>query len=117
MIPIAMKTTQYGLSKRAGGWDSDGDSGTDAWEGNYGNMLNLSSCALTASAEAQLATAWFGEGTTRLTPGMLLKITYPNAKIVLYRTFNDRAPESDARLDIFNPWAFDAHRWNLYRPI
>ena len=103
---ILMKTTQYGLSKRAGGWDPDGDSGTDRWEGHHGTTLNISSCALTKSAEAQLAMSK-GGGAIELPPGTLLKITYPDARLVLFRTFDDRAPEDDPRLDIFNPLAFD----------
>ena len=113
-----MKTTQYGLSARAGGWDPDGDSGTDQWQGNRGNTLNLSSCALTESAEEALSETLtsldprrlFSQGQMirgRLAPGTLLKITYPDARIVLFRTFDDRAPESDPRLDIFNPFAFN----------
>lgn len=109
-----LKTTQYGLSVKAGGWDPDGDSGTDQWQGDVGNILNLSSCALTVSAEDELARSLLIPGTPapagrlHLPQGQLLKVTFPGAPhIVLYRTFDDRAPEADGRLDIFNPYAFD----------
>jgi hypothetical protein len=106
--PIKIKTTQYGLSARAGGWDPDGDSGTDNWKGNHGNTLNICSCALTVSAEEQLALSR-GGGARQLPPGALLKITWPDSRLVLYRTFDDRAPEADPRIDLFMPWAFDHH--------
>ncbi len=96
-----------------------GDSSTDNWQGCFGNKLNLSSCALTASAEADLANALPPQHParmidehqnivpSRLREHALLKISYPDSRIVLYRTFDDRAPEADPRLDIFNPWAFN----------
>ena len=101
MNALLMKTTQYGLSKSAGGWDPDGDNGTDAWQGNQGNILNLSSCAPTASARLKLG----------LAPKQiaLLKITFPDSRLVLYRETGDSAPESDDRIDLFMPWAFDNH--------
>lgn len=112
---VRMKTTRYGLSPRVSGWDSPGDSGTDAWQGNRGNTLNTSSCALTVSAEDLLARSLLDNpdanpGTNfKLTPGRLLRITYlaPFEHLVFYKEFADRAPESDPRLDIFLPWADD----------
>lgn len=119
MNPVPLKTTQYGLSTRLGGWDRDGDSGTDNWMGCFGNKLNLSSCALTESAERTIAEALPPDHPARVTnamgkatlrPHTLLKVTWAvDQRLVLYRTFDDRAPENDPRLDIFNPWAFNNH--------
>jgi len=113
-MSVQLKTTRYGLSPRAGGWDNPGDGGTDAWQGNHGNTLNTSSCALTDSAESLLAATLPTDdrrriSINRLVPGTLLRITYlaPADKMVRYVTFDDRAPEADARLDIFLPWADD----------
>ena len=98
---INKKITQYGLSKRAGGWDPDGDSGTDNWQGDAGNTLNFSSCALTQAARTALA----------ILPKeiVLVKITTSDPRVVLYRTTDDCAPEAEERLDLFMPWAFDSH--------
>lgn len=93
---MRVKITQYGLSKASGGWDEYGDSGTDQWLGNRGNILNTSSCALTASAATAL----------KAQHGCLLKIIF-DQKHVYYRTYDDTAPEDDPRLDMFFPWAFD----------
>lgn len=100
-MSVQLKTTQYGLSVKAGGWDPDGDSSTDQWQGDHGNTLNTSSCALTASARALLNLPAHS--------GKLIRITFPGSNVVLYRTHDDTAPESDPRLDIFNPWSFDAY--------
>jgi len=118
-----MKTTRYGLSPRAGGWDVPGDSGTDNWMGCFGNKLNTSSCALTNSAEAALAQSLLSasdsriarDGNNQIIPGRLkphtlLKVTFlaPFDKLVIYRTFDDRAPEVDERLDNFLPFKDDS---------
>lgn len=114
-MSVKLKTTLYGLSPKVGGWDIPGDSSTDAWQGNHGNFLNTSSCALTESAEALLAASLptfdsrrlFSNGQVvpdRLKPKILLKITWDDPKLVDYRTFDDRAPESDPRLDLFYPY-------------
>jgi hypothetical protein len=94
---VQIKITQYGLSIKAGGWDSYGDSGTDKFQGDHNNtILNGTSCALTASARD-------GLGAQR---GDLLRITFDNG-YKYYRRYDDTAPESDPRLDMFNAWAFD----------
>lgn len=110
--PIISKVTQYGLSATAGGWDPDGDSGTDKWQGSHGNVLNFNSCALTVSAENALAaTLPYGHpflasrDSGRLMPGTPLRVTM--GALVFIKNFDDRAPESDPRLDVFNPYAFD----------
>lgn len=117
-----MKTTRYGLSPRVNGWDQPGDSGTDNWMGCFGNKLNTSSCALTNSGEAALAASLLSSSDSRLMrdgngqaipgriqPHTLIKITFlaPADKMVIYRTFDDRAPEGDERLDNFLPWKDD----------
>lgn len=110
-VSVYMKTTRYGLSPRAGGWDIPGDSGTDNWIGCFGNKLNTASCALTVSAESALSATLpegdsrLGDGSGKLKPHTLLKVTFlaPMDKMVIYRTFDDRAPESDDRLDNFLP--------------
>lgn len=117
MNAIYMKTTRYGLSPRCGGWDIPGDSGTDNWMGCFGNKLNTSSCALTVSAEAAIAAQLPSTDSRldrdangqKLKPHTLLKVTFlaPADKMVIYRTFDDRAPESDERLDIFLPFKDD----------
>lgn len=114
MMPVFnVKITQYGLSLKAGGWDGVGDGGTDAWQGNHGNALNFSSCALTLSAENALAdTLPYGSPflasreSKRLMPGTPLQVQFAGG-LVFIRNFDDRAPEADPRLDVFNPWAFD----------
>jgi len=116
-----MKTTRYGLSPRVNGWDKPGDSGTDNWMGCFGNKLNTSSCALTNSAEAGIAATLPSSSNAlardvngqiipgRLKPHTLLKVTFlaPADKMVIYRTFDDRAPEDDMRFDNFLPWRDD----------
>lgn len=117
---VQMKTTRYGLSQAAGGWDGIGDSGTDSWLGNHGNALNTASCALTVSAEAAIAETLSladyrrlldGNGQVipgRLKAGTILKIVWPGTHLVAFKTFDDRAPENDERLDIFLPWKDDS---------
>jgi hypothetical protein len=34
-------------------------------------------------------------------------VTWPDPHRVQYRTFDDRAPETDMRCDLFYPWADD----------
>lgn len=122
---IRARTTRYGLSPRASGWDYPGDSGTDNWMGCFGNKLNTSSCALTTSLEAELAQSLpslpglpdrrlLRDGNGQVIPGRikpftLLRVAFlaPFDKMVFYREFADRAPESDPRLDIFLPFKDD----------
>lgn len=91
---MRIKITQYGISVKNRGWDGVGDSGTDKFLGNHNNKLvDGVSCALTVSAQTILgakAGDWlfivFDDNTTQI------------------RRFDDRAPESDPRLDLFNAW-------------
>lgn len=98
---MKMQVTQYGLSRRVGGWDGVGDSGTDNWLGCANNILNTSSCALSKPAEQGLSAK----------PGDLLKIVF-DAHHVYYRRFDDRTSQDpgvipNARCDFFFPWTFD----------
>jgi hypothetical protein len=94
-----IKITQYGLSKKAGGWDPDGDDDTDRWVGDDGPISYLS-CALTLGAQSIIG----------LPPGKSdrarLKIVFPDGTTI-FRFWSDRAPEADPRLDLFMPYFFD----------
>jgi len=61
-----------------------------------GNLLNLSSCAITDSAKAALGAQH----------GDVLQIAF-DQKNVFLRRIDDRAPESDERVDLFFPYAFN----------
>lgn len=94
MSVLRVKITQYGLSKKAHGWDGVGDSGTDAWLGNHGNkLIDGFSCALTERAQELLGCV----------AGALILITFDDGTTQV-RRFDDRAPEADARLDMFNAY-------------
>jgi len=102
---VKIRITHYGEPD-----DSTPDSNTRAWIGNHGNTLNVSSCALTVTAEDLLARTVPGRivgdshiGPLHLAPGALLKITF-SEKLVFFRTFDDRAPETEPRVDLFNPF-------------
>ena len=103
---MKIKITHYGEPN-----DPTPDSNTRAWIGNHGNTLNVSSCALTGAAEDLLARTILRQrlmgdshvGPLRLAPGALLKITFSD-RLVFFRTFDDRAPEADPRVDLFNPY-------------
>ena len=89
--------TQYGKSKKAGGWDPYGDSFTDKFIGNHDNtLINGISCAVTTATKESL----------NLENGDWLKITFTNGHYYLRRV-DDIAPESNARVDFFNYYAFD----------
>lgn len=92
---MRVKITQYGLSKHAGGWDPYGDSGTDKYIGSRNNKLvDGVSCALTESAEEGLGCKF----------GDTLLVTFDDGSTQA-RVVADRAPEEDARLDMFNALA------------
>jgi hypothetical protein len=94
---LKTKITQYGLSLKALGWDGVGDSGTDNFEGDHGNVIqNGISCALTASAAALLGAKH----------GDYLQILFANG-FAYIRRYDDTAPEDDPRLDMFNAYAWD----------
>lgn len=88
---MRIKTTQYGYPN-----DEDGDTLTKEGWGCWGNKLTAAGCALTKSAENLL-------GATKL---CWLKITYSTG-VILYRQWQDRAPEADDRLDLYQPQGFD----------
>lgn len=85
---MRLKVTHYGEPN-----DPYKDSNSMNWIGNHDNILNISSCALTRSAQEAL----------ECDQGALLRIVFTN-RLIMYRTFDDRAPESDPRLDLFNPF-------------
>ncbi len=87
--------TQYGLSKKAGGWDDPGDSETDQRLGGWGNLLMEGNCALTKSVINTLG----------IMRGEFVRIEYPDGYSFTAQ-FADIAPESDDRCDIFHPFAF-----------
>jgi hypothetical protein len=92
-----MRITQYGLSRRAGGWDPDGDASTDHGFGDHGNLLvDGQSCALTRLAAETLA----------LSHGQWIQIVWDNGYSEK-RSYDDTAPEADARVDLFNRNAFN----------
>lgn len=86
-----MKITQYGWAT-----DPDGDTLTREGFGCWGNKLDAHGCALTKSAEAAV-------GATKL---CWLQVTFPGGK-TLIRQWQDRAPEADPRLDLYQPQGFD----------
>jgi len=96
-VSVRIKITQYGLSLKEGGWDTYGDSSTDRFEGNANNVIyNSSSCALTASARDLLGAK----------EGDWLEIDFGHDQVYL-RRYEDTAPETDPRLDMFNAWVED----------
>ena len=90
-----IKTTRYGLSPKAGGWDPYGDSETDQWlgDGKDGQTLTTASCALTTKAADILGAK----------PGDIIHIKWDN-KTEQYRRYDDTAPEDEARVDLFYPY-------------
>jgi len=90
---MKIKTTRYGLSTKAGGWDPYGDSSTDQWLGDHGNTLTTASCALTRGA-AQLLGARRGD---------IIRIVW-GPKLEAFRRYDDTAPEDEPRVDLFYPF-------------
>ena len=97
---MKVMVTQYGLSKKAGGWDApdqEAGSQTDQRIGNHDNPLieNLS-CAVTDSVKKTLG----------LKPGDKIKLVWPNGQGLIVQ-YDDRAPEIDDRIDLWKPKSFD----------
>ena len=101
------KTTRYGKSKRCinpetgqPGWDEYGDSDTDKGLGCFDDddnpTLANGDCALTDSLRDALGA----------TKRCMIKVLWTNGRTATFR-YNDRAPESDYRLDIYLPWTDD----------
>lgn len=98
-MSLPIQVTQYGPSKKIGGWDNYSDSGTDAGLGCHNNKLEDGiSCALSKPAEEQL----------RVKPGVWLDILLSNDKVI-QRRFDDRTDPSlpNARVDLYQKLAFD----------
>lgn len=91
---MSVKITEYGY-----GDDPYGDTLTRQGWGGWGNRLNGASCALTDSEVKAL-------GLTPRDHGAKLKITFSNGTVI-YRFWADRAPESNQRLDLYEPEGFD----------
>ena len=88
---VKMKVTQYGYKN-----DPDGDTLTEQGWGFRNNRLNASSCALTVAAQKALGAKAFDR----------IQIKFAD-DLILYRHFDDRAPENEARLDLYQPAGFD----------
>ncbi len=94
---VSMKLTQYGYRN-----DPYGDSQTRAGHGAYSGLARGRSVALTDSAVASLG----------LTRG-LVRSEHPWVDIhlpgggTLTRRVDDRAPERDRRVDLYQPGGFD----------
>lgn len=85
------KITQYGPSIKSGGWDPDGDSSTDAGWGCWGNKLTIDACALTDKEVENIDAyklCW-------------VEIDFQNGTRPLVRQYQDRAPEDEARCDLY----------------
>lgn len=98
-MSLNVMVTQYGPSEKVGGWDGDGDSGTDAGLGCHNNKLEDGiSCALSKPAEEALG----------VKPGVWLDILLSN-DIMIERRFDDRTDPSlpNARVDLYNFKGFD----------
>lgn len=94
-VSIRMKSTRYGLSPKVGGWDLDGDSLTDQWQGDGkdGHTLTTASCALTKGAAQTLGAR----------EGDIIRIVWDD-KTEQFRRYDDTAPEDEERVDLFYPF-------------
>jgi hypothetical protein len=89
---ILAKTTQFGYSN-----DPQGDSLTRAGVGMLDNPLTAHSAALTKSMQAM----------ENAQPGDVIETIDPKTGGKRYSYFADRAPELDARVDLYQPQGFD----------
>lgn len=88
---MKIKITQYGYES-----DPYMDSNTAHKIGMADNTLDSGSCALTKVAQGLLGATLF----------KVVRIDFGNG-LVQYRRFDDRAPETEARIDLYNPKGFD----------
>jgi len=93
---MRIKTTRYGLSVKAGYWDTYGDSSTDNFlgDGKDGHTLTTASCALTRGAANLLG----------IKEGAIIRIVWDD-KTEQFRRYDDTAPEDEPRVDLFYPYA------------
>lgn len=104
---MKMKITQYGYKN-----DEYADTLTEAGEGGWGNHLEKAGCALTDKAVATL-------GLTKADHGAKLRIefgdwiatgngvsVFKTSGIIYVRFWEDRAPEDEPRLDLYQPDGF-----------
>jgi|SRR6516162_7557848 hypothetical protein len=88
-----IKTTQYGYEKKGDkNWDKD----TAAGRGKFHSLEPGVSAALTDSAAKALG----------VQPGDWIKVTYPNGSVQI-RRYDDRAPQKENRVDLYQPRGFD----------
>ena len=97
MNKVKVALTQYGPSPKIGGWDKYGDSDTDAGVGIQNRKLTRQSCALTDTVRDALGAL----------PGDNIEIDLGGGQII-YRVYDDRAPEANARVDLYQPIGFDS---------
>ena len=89
-----MRITQYGYND-----DPYMDSKTERRIGGWDNVLNAESCALTDAAVKLLEL-------TQANRGAKLQVVFTNGATI-FRRWDDRAPEANARLDLYQPQGFD----------
>jgi len=90
---IRMKTTQYGYEKKGQpGYDSNSAAGRGKWH----KLEPGVSAALTDSAAEKLG----------VQPGDWVKVTYPNGGTQI-RRYDDRAPQKENRVDLYNPRGYN----------
>lgn len=88
---MKMKITQYGYAN-----DPYMDSETKKGNGAYHKLEKGISCALTDSAKSALGA----------TKRCWVRISFPSGGSIV-RRYDDRAPEADARCDLYMPEGFD----------
>lgn len=86
------KITQFGYND-----DPYADTLTEEGWGAFGNKLTQDACALTASLVAKLG----------IKPMQWVRINFANGTVPMVRQFQDRAPESDDRCDLYMPTGYD----------
>lgn len=91
MKAVKMKLTQYGYAN-----DPYMDSYTAKGLGAYHNLEKGVSCALTDSAKSAIGA----------TKRCWVRITFASGGSIV-RRYDDRAPESDNRCDLYMPGGFD----------
>src|ERR1700757_885820 len=93
---MKIKVTQYGYPS-----DPDGDTLTEEGWGAWDNKLTEDGCALTNQALIELSEDML------MLPFYWIKIDFKNGTAPLVRQYQDKAPESDARVDLYMPSGFD----------
>jgi hypothetical protein len=89
---MRVKVTQYGYPN-----DPDSDSLTEAQMGAWNNKLKKDSCALTKATVEELGAQKFDT----------ILLTFDDGSTIT-RSYDDKAPESDPRVDLYMPERFDS---------